>query len=109
MKNNTKRAINTRVNYLMNMASDHKLNIECLSIEEAELDVQIQALELEIANITPNEADYNEAKSPYQVSLAARQAELNRHQTRLEEINGHLDSDNEKLLKVMDEIKEITV
>ncbi len=109
MKNNTKRAINTRVNYLMNMASDDKLNIESLLIEEAELDVQIQALELEIANITPNEADYNEAKSPYQVSLAARQAELNRHQTRLEEINGHLDSENEKLQKVMDEIKEITV
>ena len=108
MKNNTKRAINTRVNYLMNMASDDKLNIESLLIEEAELDVQIQALELEIANITPNEADYNEAKSPYQVSLAARQAELNRHQTRLEEINGHLESENEKLQKVMDEIDEIT-
>lgn len=108
MKNNTKQAINKQVNDLMKMASDDKLNIESLLIEEAELDVQIQALELEIVNITPNEADYNEAKSPYQVSLAARQAELNRHQTHLEEINGHLESENEKLQKVMAEIQEIT-
>ena len=101
MKNNTKRAIMVRVGYLEDMASLEDLSINALLLEMSDLDNQIQTLKTDIENSTPNEADYNEAKSPYQVSLAARRAELNRYQVRLDEINSKLEEEKSELNRVI--------
>ncbi len=97
MKNNTKRAIYKGVNYLMQMASEKGLSIDALLIEKRDIEHQIAALKEDIANLTPKEADYNEAKSSYQVSLATRKAELNKRNARLAKINADLEKQKKEL------------
>ncbi len=106
MNNKTRptiKAIEQRLNYLVQMATDEEISntIDAKRMEIAEIEVKIANQNLLIEKYTPNEADYNEARSPYQFSLATRQAELNRLQTKLENLNLKIAEYNQELENII--------